>query len=563
MLLAEDALAERMVNRVATLEQTVERAFRKTGGSRRVTAAIEQGDEPFWPAAANPAFVQGGVAMTASGGSEWGDRRTEPVVTSTRERNMEPETQDEVREEPIAPQPRADDPARGEMFQAVHELREAVAELHAGRADQEKVDRLSEEMMELRAQLDAATQARSGYLPGDELADARMPLGMDTLAVSFEASVPAAAAMLHRPEPDVADFREKSDNLLLLAAAMKADPRSLKYYEQEFLPSLAAMDTQTTAEGKEWVPTVMSSDLIRRIELALKVPALFRSLEMPSNPYDMPGVGVARVRGGKAVEQTADTGQTGFKKITPATRKVTLTAVKFAAEVLVSKEEEEDSLIPVIPFLRDEIVTTLAFDVEDCTINGDVAGSHQDTDVVAADDPRKNWDGLRKLVQAATKTDGSAAVIDSTKLRVNRKKMAKYGVDSSQIVHIMSIAGYINLLGDTNVLTVDKYGPNAVIKVGELASVDGIPVVVSQFVRDDLNATGVYDGTTTTKTAALTVNTNCFVYGNRRALTLQMLRELYAEYDQDALAVSLRKAFAPIYPLATEKTVALTYNTNN
>ena len=584
ILYADDALAAGMVDRVQTLEQTVERAGRGVGARRGRAAAAAISEAEYWDAAAVPEMhlvVPAGMspaqqetwyagvaaAATASSGGHMvhgrsgsGDRRTEPTITTTEERTMDPEPQEVERDAPVAvePQPRAGDPARDDLSAAVSELREAVAQLNAGRADQEKVDRLAEEVMDLRGQLDRA-QPMSGYRPGDELADMHLPLGTDLVAASLLVSTPAAATMLHRPEADVEAFRERQDNLLLLAAAMKTDPRELKYYRDEVLPAYAALDTQTVAEGKEWVPQLMSSDLIRRVELALKVPALFRSIQMPSNPYDMPGVGVARVRGGRALENTADTGQTGFKKITPATRKVTLTAVKFAAEVLVSKEEEEDSLIPVIPFLRDEVTSQLAFDIEDATINGDTAATHMDSDVVAADDPRKVWDGLRKLATAATKTDAAAA-ISAIGLRTSRKKMGKYGVDSGSIVHIVSIAGYIGMLSDPNVITVDKFGPDATIRTGELAKVDGIPLIVSQFVRDDLNATGVYDASTKTKTVCITVNTSSFVYGERRGLTLQVLQELYAEYDQDALAVSLRKAFAPIYPLASEPTVAVSFD---
>ena len=144
-------------------------------------------------------------------------------------------------------------------------------------------------------------------------------------------------------------------------------------------------------------------------------------------------------------------------------------------------------------------------------------------------------------------------------LAVNRKKMGKYGVDSSGIVHIVGIGSYVNLLADANLLTVDKYGPNATILTGELGRVGGIPIVVSEYVQSDLNATGVYDGVTTTKTIAITVDPSAFLIGNRRSMTVQLLTELYAEYDQDAIAVTHRKAFAPRY-VSTDTVLALHYN---
>lgn len=585
-LLAEDALPARMVDRVATLEQTVERAFRKIRSSSRSRSRAAALGEPvvvfaeqnsadhalaaggFWaPIAAT--WPSGGVTFTTNDPNTslaLGDRPDNPVTT-TKEQTMDPE---DVQDEPgaatatVEPQPRASEPARDELLGAVRELTLAVKAKNEGTGDQVNVERLQDEVMELRAQLDKVTP-RSGFTPGDEMSEQRLPMSHDALMTAHMIPTAAGAAKVLGRSPDaVAEFREKADNLLILAAAMKAsDPRDLKYYEQEYLPALGAMDTQTTAEGKEFVPTILSGDTIRRVELELRVAALFRQVDMPSNPYDMPGFALTRVRGGRHLEQTADSGQTGFKKITPGTRKVTLSAVKFAAEVLVSKEEEEDSLIPILDFIREEVVSQLANDLEDATINGDTAGTHMDADVTAADDPRKVWDGLRKLAPAGAKTDGGAVIATAAKMAANRKVMGKYGVAQGRIVHITSIAGYVNLLADTNLLTVDKYGPDATIHTGELASIGGVPIVVSPFVRDDLNGSGVYDSTTKTKTVVITVNTGGFVYGNRRALNVQILRELYAEYDQDAIAVNMRKAFAPLYPTATEFTVSLTYNLNN
>jgi hypothetical protein len=144
-------------------------------------------------------------------------------------------------------------------------------------------------------------------------------------------------------------------------------------------------------------------------------------------------------------------------------------------------------------------------------------------------------------------------------LRANRKKMGKYGIDPQKVAHVISMAGLIGLLDDTSVLTLEKYGPQATIFNGELAKVDGSPIIVSPAVRDDLNASGVYDGTTTTETVAISVYRPGFLRGSRRGVTVQVLRELYAEYDQDAIVASCRKAFVPRFP-STEKIVATTYN---
>jgi hypothetical protein len=238
---------------------------------------------------------------------------------------------------------------------------------------------------------------------------------------------------------------------------------------------------------------------------------------------------------------------------------VTLTAVKFAGEALVSKEMEEDAIIAVLPFIQQELVDYMAADLEDAILNGDTAGT-MDTGW-AADDPRKNFDGLRKTAVAAGKSDvcNIAPTVPLT-VRANRKKMGKYGADPTGIAHITSVAAYIQLLADPSVITMEKYGPNATIVTGELAKVDGSPIIVSGYVRADLNATGVFDNVTLTRTELITLYLRGFLLGNRRQVTVQVLRKLYAEDDQDAIIVSHRKALSPRFPLATEIVNAVAYN---
>lgn len=456
------------------------------------------------------------------------------------------------------------------VAKAVHDLSESVLKMQAGQVDRETVERIAREVVDSQRAAAETANRRTGI--GAEDLEPEMPAlrrlsPRQRLEIMHARPARRVAAMVRRPVDDVSAFQDRADELVLVATMLRADPRETRFYSEEYLPAMrAAMDSTTATEGDEWVPQGMSASMIERINLALQVANLFPMVPMPTQPYDLPAAAVSRVRGGKAVEQTADTGQTGFKKITPGTRKVTLTAAKFAAEILVSKELEEDSILPILPFIQSEIVDFVSADIEDCILNGDTTVSHQDSDTTASDDPRKNFMGLRKLTlaQASRKTDGSSAsALTVAMLRTNRVKMGKYGVRIADLAHIMSINSYIQLLSDTNVMTVDKYGPQATILAGELGKVDGTPIIVSEYMRTDLNASGVYDGTTTTETTALTVNRRGFIRGERRGMTLQWLRELYAEYDQDALVASVRQAFEQVYPIATQGTAAITYNVDS
>jgi hypothetical protein len=212
----------------------------------------------------------------------------------------------------------------------------------------------------------------------------------------------------------------------------------------------------------------------------------------------------------------------------------------------------------MLGFMQEELVDYMVADIEDAIVNGDTAGT-MDTGW-ASDDPRKNFDGLRKSAAASGKIDGAGVALSVALLRGNRKAMGKYGVKPTALAHILSINALIEILSDTALLTLEKYGPQATVLTGELGKVDNIPVIVSEYVRADLNVSGVFDNVTKTRTEAITAYRPGWFQGERRGLTVQVLRELYAEDDQDAVLVSLRRAFAARFPIATENIVALTYN---
>src|SRR5262249_43916307 len=152
--------------------------------------------------------------------------------------------------------------------------------------------------------------------------------------------------------------------------------------------------------------------------------------------------------------------------------------------------------------IEQELAAWLSAGVDDCVVNGDTAGTHQDADVVASTDVRRSWNGLRKLAPAAAKTDGGGGALTASMLRTNRKKLGRAGAIGSQLVHIVSNAGAGQVTGDAAAIT-----DSAQFTLpGQVAVLDGIPIIASDFVRQDLNATGVYDGTTTTRTVAITAN---------------------------------------------------------
>ena len=95
------------------------------------------------------------------------------------------------------------------------------------------------------------------------------------------------------------------------------------------------------------------------------------------------------------------------------------------------------------------------------------------------------------------------------------------------LIMIMSEEKYISdLLALTQVATVDKYGPAAAVLSGEVGRVGGMRVVVSHLLTSDMNASGVYDNTTTTKSGVLLVNRSRWQFGRRRGPVVEMDKDI-------------------------------------
>lgn len=356
-----------------------------------------------------------------------------------------------------------------------------------------------------------------------------------------------------------AELQRKMDDVYIVHSLLSADrvsrglsPVDVKglgiYRELEELRK--ALGSAATGEGAEWIPTGFSPELIREVKLRLKVAALHQRINMPTDPFKIPAK-----RSTTTAKLTAERGTPTAQSFTTAN--VILDAVKLLAYVDCPYELEEDSIIAMLPLIREDIVEALAEGQENATINGDTATTHMDGDVTAADDNRKAWNGYRKLALSAAKVD--LATFNATNLRLLRSKMLKYGVSPSDLAWVCGTTTYLTkFLGLSEVITLDKYGPAATVLTGELGKFDGIPIVVSEKVRENLNASGVYDGVTTTKSQLSLVFRRGFLYGDRREVLVETDRNIKGQTTD--IVASQRLDFKSRYNAAAEPIVAVGYN---
>lgn len=356
--------------------------------------------------------------------------------------------------------------------------------------------------------------------------------------------------------------------------ALKGPPREIPSYEKNPWGGLKALDPDrfvaTTAaewraearqkamtstganEGDEWVPTFATSELWTDVHLATAVTASLTRVAMPTNPYTLPTLDSDVTFYYASTENTAVTGSN------PNTGNATLTARKIQADVTFSGEVTEDSIIPIAPTVRANLVRRAAQTMDDLIVHGDTetagAGNINSDDAApAAGSFYLAFNGLRKFCSVTNTGQASqlTAAISATNFTTARALLGRYGARTNDVRCVMGPSLYYSLQDIEEVQTVDKYGPNATIVQGELARFFGIPILLSEAIpgatTDKVDDDGQY---TTTSVATndtdgwfLLYNIGGWRTGFRREFQIEADRNI--QTDSNILVASFRMALIP------------------
>jgi hypothetical protein len=107
------------------------------------------------------------------------------------------------------------------------------------------------------------------------------------------------------------------------------------------------------------------------------------------------------------------------------------------------------------------------------------------------------------------------------------------------------------------VVTLEKFGTQATVLTGQLASLAGIPIVMSRFMGADMNASGLYDNATKDKTGFLVFNTDSWYQYLRRQITVESDKDITSGAIQ---IVSTMRAVMDSPDASSIKNVAYGYN---
>lgn len=348
---------------------------------------------------------------------------------------------------------------------------------------------------------------------------------------------------------------------LLMERAVESKTPGAKLPSEDLNLAVKALTATGAGTGDEVVPNFMASELWLDFFAASRVAADMGSIPMPTDPFDVP-CGLGDVTWRKGTENTAVTASD------PATSKSILTATEQVAEVDWSYSLDEDSIVAMMPALRQRLAVSGGEAMDAFVINADATatstGNVNLDDATPASDSyylTAGQDGIRHLAIVDNTGQGSSvgAAIDDAKMVTFLTLLGKYGLDYNNCRIVPGIAAYFAMLGLTNVATVDKYGPSAAILTGELARYRGIPVIPSASVPLT-EADGKVSTTAgnNTKKQILAYHKDMWKVGFRRGLTVEVDRLI--QKRQLVMVVSFRIAVGAQGTRSSATHTAVAYN---
>jgi len=337
-------------------------------------------------------------------------------------------------------------------------------------------------------------------------------------------------------------------------------------------------------QGAEWKPTVYSTQVIPFFRLPTGIAANFPLRQIPRGLAIWREPVITARASIKAAAEFTDSSEPVMFPVaadlsTPGTGYLELAPkYKFTGATACSVEAEEDLIVSTIAVHREALMFAHAEAMDSAIINGDntlflqsSANAMDGTDRpnVGAGIANEVFCGLRQYIffsdQVATgatargtafQTAAQAGKLTASAVHAARTAMAKYGaVSPSRLRLFVDPIGYLGLVGDPVVKTIDVYGPQATIVAGELGRIWGIPIVASEWVPSTLAASGRNNaGAGTASTAILTLPER-WLLGIKRDLQINLIPAI----NSDALYLKsfLRAAFNQAPPTTDKHTYGI------
>jgi len=290
--------------------------------------------------------------------------------------------------------------------------------------------------------------------------------------------------------------------------------------------------SDSASVGGEWIPDEFKTELYQTFQVPRGLRALLPTVNMERETLLIPKLS----RGGRPyIKGVGSDSLTSYTHSTIETAQKTVRAKGLATLMNIDDAAGEDSAFAIIPALSKQIAQDLEDAFEDAMLNGDTNDPHQDD--ISNWNLRERWgsSGLggssdhRKLflgMRAAAADKSTTSAITGTELSF-ADFMAAVGLMGelavgNKVCVVSPEALVANFLQLDQVVTLEKFGPQATILTGQLASLAGIPIVMSRFMGADLESTGLFlNSGDKNKTGYVIFNTDSWYQYLRRQITIE------------------------------------------
>ena len=239
-----------------------------------------------------------------------------------------------------------------------------------------------------------------------------------------------------------------------------------------------------------------SQNIYTEMEQQLVVAPMFNRMQVDAKTFRVPVAD--EDTDGDVAQFASGTFATGIADATrvPTSNQNTISSVdftphKFMATTHLAKDEEEDTVLPLLDFLRAAATRRLARAIDKAILRGTGAltgFTAQPTNAISA------GTGYASVIEGITNLTGDVGAgltvdtgsandkADPSDIAAARTKLGKYGLQLGEdLVYLTSIEGYNNLVTTSDFQTVNTFGPNATYLTGSVGAVYGIPIAITEF----------------------------------------------------------------------------------
>lgn len=337
-------------------------------------------------------------------------------------------------------------------------------------------------------------------------------------------------------------------------------PRVPKAMHGTLTAQLKAMDSAESGFGNQLIGAQYVGDLWDSARLESRIFGLIDTFEMTDPTAYIPVA--ADIPEMLFVSENTANNSSNYSTVKTGSNRVTVAAKKFLIHQMWSGEMEEDSILPYVAFLRQQLAFSLAHYSDSLILNGDTTNAASGNINLDDADPADtkhylSFDGLRHAAlvdNTANAADAGGAVtlslLKSLKgLMLDRTYLNAWGhpTNMDDLIYIADPQTVDAITMLSEVLTADKYGPRATVLTGELAKVLGHPLIASM-AMSLTEADGKVSTTAGNNTLGQLVafNRRAFKAGWRRRVKIET--ERLPATDQTRIVASLRMGFGRYSP---------------